>query len=96
MHQQDNAAEAVVNQKKKTENQILHSYIKRPKHGTKIVRLEIYDVDKIDNIQSRVFCECNAEVCMQYVVDNDNMYFDEIYNAVKSLMSKIQNSMEKL
>lgn len=96
MQQQDNATEGAGTQKKKKENEPLYSYIKRSKQGKKIVRLEVYDAENIENIQTAILCKCNADVCMQYVVDNDNMYFDDVYNSVKSLMTKIQNSIVKM
>lgn len=73
----------------------MYSYIKVPKHGAKIIRLEIYDAEKFEKSQNTMFCKCDANICMQHVVEADNMFFDDIYNAAKNLLTKIQKSMEK-
>lgn len=64
-----------------------------PKNGAKIVRLEVYDAEKLRNT---MFCECDANVCVQYVVDNENLLFDEIYNGTFNLINKIQRSMSNI
>ncbi|KAL4702088.1 hypothetical protein ACJJTC_005427 [Scirpophaga incertulas] len=82
--------------KKKKENDMCFSFIKTPKRGSKIIRLEIYDLDKFEESPNLKFCECNAKTCTQYVVDSDNLLFDDIYNSAKNLIVKIHKSMDKL
>ncbi|XP_045761264.1 uncharacterized protein LOC123864684 [Maniola jurtina] len=78
---------------KKKKTSVMYSYIKVPRNGAKIIRLEIFDAEKLRNT---MLCECDANVCVQYVVDSENLLFDEIYNGAHNLIAKIQRNMSNL
>lgn len=80
--------------KRKKDEKSMFCYIKMRKSGSKMIRVEVYDV-KNENIPSDLVCKCNADICMQHVVESDNIAFDEIYNTTKNLITKIQKQIEK-
>ncbi|RVE52646.1 hypothetical protein evm_002765 [Chilo suppressalis] len=53
----------------------IYSYIKRPSQGSKVIRIEMYDADKIPEDGNN--CKCQAELCVQHVVTN--YFMDNIY-----------------
>lgn len=80
--------------KKKKDEKTMYCSIRMRKCGSKMIRVEVYDV-KNENIPSDLVCKCNADICMQHVVDSENIAFDEIYNTTKNLITKIQKQLEK-
>lgn len=63
----------------------LHSFIKIPVQGRKVLKLEIYNADDIKC--DEMFCKCNAEICCQHVVKN--IFKDEIYSLARELIEKM-------
>lgn len=65
-----------------------YSHVKIPMKGHKIIKLEIYDAEKMegDNL-----CKCDAEICCQHVVKN--LFLDEIYRSAQNLISKMTESI---
>lgn len=75
--------------KRTRSEQTIYSYIKKPvKRGSKIIKIEIYDSEQFLKAEDSI-CSCTAEVCVQHVVRS--MIIDDIYNAVKDVINKIQD-----
>lgn len=53
---------------------------------SKIIKIEIFDADKIDSSDQNM-CKCEAELCAQYAVKN--VLLDEVYNLTKDIIDKI-------
>lgn len=92
-HHDNDIGEGVSTPKKKKDHETSYFCIKTSKRGSKIIRIEIYDAEIFENSQNKT-CNCDANICMQYVVDSD-IFYDDIYNSTKNLMTKMQKSMEK-
>lgn len=79
---------------KKRSGETLYSYIKCPARGTKIIRLEIRDIDDNyfqNNEKTMSFSDVN--ICTQYVVENTML--DDIYKNVKDIINKISKKIER-
>jgi hypothetical protein len=77
---------------RKAENTV-YTYIKKPIRSTaiKVIKIEIFDADKIDN--SEQMCKCNAELCVQYAVKN--ILSDEVYHSTKDLIDKVATPLSR-
>lgn len=69
----------------------LFSFIKKPiTRGAKIIKIEIYDADNSPNSEKST-CDCEAEICVQHIVKT--VMFDDIYNNIKDIITKIQDEI---
>lgn len=64
--------------------------MKKPARGVKVIRIEIHDVDKFRGTND--MCECDAELCAQYVAKS--LIMDDIYRQTKELINKIHDSID--
>lgn len=76
------------NVRKRKADEVLYSYIKKPCKGpqSKLIRLQIFDVDEIKNIEN-LKCHCEASVCAQHIVDYT--FSDDVYKCAKDLLHKM-------
>lgn len=68
-----------------------YSFIKMPSKGSKIIRIELYEIDKLKNTDEPLICKCNAELCVQYVVRN--MYSDDVYKTYREIINLIKEKI---
>ncbi|KAG7312230.1 hypothetical protein JYU34_001702 [Plutella xylostella] len=67
---------------------IIYSHIKMPMEGHKVIKLEIYDAERL---KGEGICKCNADICCQHIVKN--LFKDEIYKSAQDLISKITDNL---
>uniref|UniRef100_A0A1E1VYT9 Uncharacterized protein n=1 Tax=Pectinophora gossypiella TaxID=13191 RepID=A0A1E1VYT9_PECGO len=79
--------------KRPKNNTALYSFMKKPtrRGGLKIIRIEIYDADKIENAVEHSMCKCDAELCVQHVVKN--ILLDDVYKGTRDVINKIEESL---
>lgn len=73
-----------------SEKKMLSSYFKTIVHGSKVIRIEIYDASQFSNAEDSL-CKCNAELCVQHVVEN--VYCDNIYTRVRDILKYMDNTV---
>lgn len=78
--------------RKRSNDEALYSYVKRPLKGSKVIRIEIYDAKSFEDRQQNI-CKCKADLCVQHVVKNN---MDGIYQSTKELIFKIQENIENV
>lgn len=80
---------------KRSSEDIIYSFIKKPAKGLKVVKIEIYNSDKLKSDEGiHGVCKCTADICVQHVVQNS--YMDEIYLNVRDIVAKLEGSILKL
>ncbi|CAH0717053.1 unnamed protein product, partial [Brenthis ino] len=76
--------------KRSADANTLYSYMKIPSKGTKIIRIQIYDVEQLQNNEDKV-CKCNANLCIQHVVQN--LFRDDIYRDVTKIITQMKEQL---
>lgn len=88
-----NSNQQNTNRKRARLENAVYSFLKKAvKGGTKVIRIEVYDADKLKFDEVEQLCNCNAEICIQHVVKNT--YNDDVYIAVKEVIAKIEGRLE--
>lgn len=80
--------------KRSNDENIVYSCIKRPiTGGTKLIKIEIYDLTTGDLTSKELAaaCACKADVCVQHVIKNS--YMDDVYICMRELITKIENNV---
>lgn len=66
-----------------------YTCIKKPSRGTKLIRIELYDVENLP--AELINCKCHSELCVQYVVKN--MFMDDVYKSYRDIVLLIKDKI---